>query len=255
MPDRTEYATGIPNWVDLQTSEPAAAKGFYTALFGWDYEDMPMPDSPAVYSMAKLRGKYAAAIAPLPPQQGVPPHWNSYVATADVDAITGRVASAGGTVFMPPFDIMDAGRMSFVADPTGAPIGLWQAKNHIGSEVVNEPGAFTWSELQTPDVDAAAAFFATVLGWEAQPFEGMDYTVFNNDGVGIAGATKPAMPGVPPNWLVYFDVADTDATVAKAKELGASVLAEPMDIPAGRFAVLSDPQGAVFAVIKSAPAE
>jgi predicted enzyme related to lactoylglutathione lyase len=254
MPDRTEYATGIPNWVDLQTSDQDAAKRFYATLFGWDYDDLPMGDQ-AVYSMAKLRGKQAAAIAPLPPQQPMPPHWNSYVAAADVDAITGRAADAGGTVLMPPMDVMDAGRMAVVADPTGAPIALWQAKNNIGSEVVNEPGAFCWSELNTPDVDAASAFFAKLLGWKAQPFEGMDYTVFENEGSAIAGASKPAMPNMPPSWLVYFEVADTDATVATAKENGARVLAEPMDIPAGRFAVLADPQGAVFGVIKSAPVD
>jgi predicted enzyme related to lactoylglutathione lyase len=185
----------------------------------------------------------------------MPPHWNSYVAAADVDAITGRAADAGGTVLMPPMDVMDAGRMAVVADPTGAPIALWQAKNNIGSEVVNEPGAFCWSELNTPDVDAASAFFAKLLGWKAQPFEGMDYTVFENEGSAIAGASKPAMPNMPPSWLVYFEVADTDATVATAKENGARVLAEPMDIPAGRFAVLADPQGAVFGVIKSAPVD
>ena len=253
MPDRTEYATGVPSWVDLQTSDQDAAKRFYGALFGWDYDDMPMPGPGGVYSIARLRDKDAAAIAPLPPQQGAPPHWNSYVTTADIDAITARVPDAGGQVFMPPMDVGDAGRMAVVADPTGATIAFWRAKNRIGSEVVNEPGAYAWNELHTPDVDAAAAFYAGVLGWEAEAVEEMDYTVFNNDGAPIAGAMKPAMPGEPPNWLVYFEVADTDATVAQAKDLGATVLSEPMDIQPGRFAVLSDPQGAVFGVIKSAP--
>jgi predicted enzyme related to lactoylglutathione lyase len=252
MPDRTEYAPGIPNWVDLQTSDQSAAKRFYTELFGWSYEDAPMGDD-AVYSMAQLNGKQAAAIAPLPPQQGIPPHWNTYVATADVDATTARATDAGGTLLMPAMDVMDAGRMSVVADPTGAPIALWQAKNNIGASVVNEPGAFTWNELQTPDPEAAAAFFAKLIGWKSEYDEGLDYTVFSVGDSPVAGAMKPPMPGVPPNWLVYFEVADTDDTVAKAQAGGGSVLAEPMDIPPGRFAVLADPQGAVFGVIKSNP--
>jgi predicted enzyme related to lactoylglutathione lyase len=148
---------------------------------------------------------------------------------------------------------MDAGRMSVVADPTGAPIALWQAKNNIGASVVNEPGAFTWNELQTPDPEAAAAFFGKLVGWKAQYDEGLDYTVFLVGDSPVGGAMKPAMPGIPPSWLVYFEVADTDDTVAKAKSGGGTVLAEPMDIPPGRFAVLADPQGAVFGVIKSNP--
>ncbi|MGH8977730.1 MAG: VOC family protein [Acidimicrobiia bacterium] len=252
MPDRTEYAAGTPNWVDIQTSDPDAAKQFYTGLFGWEYDDQPMPQG-GNYSMAKLRGRDVAAIAPLPPQQGSPPHWNSYVATPDIDAVVGRVDGAGGSVLMPPMDVMDAGRMAVVQDPTGATIALWQAKNHIGAQTVNEPGSFTWNELQTPDVDKAAAFYARVIGWDSQPFEGSDYTVFNNEGNGIGGAMKPPMEGIPANWVVYFAVDDTDATVAKAKQQGGSVLAEPMDMEGvGRIAVLADPQGAVFAVIKNA---
>lgn len=251
MPDRTEYSHGTPNWVDLQTSDQPAAKQFYGALFGWDYDDQPIPDA-GVYSMSKLGDRHVAAIAPLPPQQGIPPHWNSYVAVGDVDATAARVPDAGGTVIMPPMDVMDAGRMAIIQDPTGAMIGLWQAKNHIGAQKVNDPNTYTWNELHTPDVDKAAAFYGKVLGWEAVPFEGMDYTVFNNEGQGVAGAMKPPMEGIPPNWLVYFAVADTDATVAKASELGATVLAPPMDIAAGRIATLADPQGAVFSVIKQA---
>jgi predicted enzyme related to lactoylglutathione lyase len=254
MPDRTEYAPGTPNWVDLQTSDPRAAKTFYTGLFGWEYDDQPMPGGGDPYSMATMRGRHVAAIAPLPPQQGVPPHWNTYVATPDVDGLVTRVPNAGGTVVMPPMDVMDAGRMAVIQDPTGGVIALWQAKNNIGAETVNDPNTFSWSELHTPDVAKAADFYAKVFGWEPAKFEEMDYTVFNNQGQGIGGATKPQMEGVPPNWLVYFAVDDTDATVAKAKQQGGTVLSEPMDIPdVGRFAVLADPQGAVFAIIKNAP--
>jgi predicted enzyme related to lactoylglutathione lyase len=236
--------------VDLQTSDPDAAKQFYGTLFGWEYDDMPMPQG-GTYSMSTIRGKYTAAIAPLPPMQGAPPHWNSYIATSDVDATAKAVSENGGTVLMPPMDIVESGRMAFVADPTGAPVGFWQAKNHIGSAVVNEPGAFCWSELHTSDTDAASKFYGNVVGWQPEPY-GDDYTVFNVGGTGIAGLSSMMMPGMPPSWLVYFEVADTDASAAQATDLGGTVLAPPMDIPAGRFAVLSDPQGAVFGIIKSA---
>ena len=253
MADRNEYAPGTPNWVDLQTTDQPAAQRFYTGLFGWDYDEQPMPDGP-VYAMGTIRGRHVAAIAPMPPGgEGMPPHWNSYVSVSDVDAITGRVAGAGGTVLMEPFDVMDAGRMSVVLDPTGAPINIWQAKNNIGAQVVNEAGAFTWSELSTSDVDRAAGFYAKVFGWDAQKFPEMDYTVFNNGGQGIAGAMKSPAEGMPSYWLVYFAVDDTDATVAKARDLGANVMVEPTDIPeVGRFAMLADPQGAAFGVIKNA---
>jgi predicted enzyme related to lactoylglutathione lyase len=252
MAERTAYAPGIPCWVDLQTSDQAAAKRFYTALFGWGYDEQPMGDD-AVYAMSTIRGKHAAAIAPLPPQQGIPPHWNTYVASADVDATTDRVSGAGGSVVMPPMDVMDAGRMAVIQDPTGAMICAWQAKNNIGSQVVNEAGAFTWSELSTSDVDKATAFYGKVFDWKTQrPFEGTDYTVLQNDDRAIGGAMKSPMEGMPSFWLVYFDVDDTDATVKTARDNGASIMVEPTDIPeVGRFAVITDPQGASFGVIKS----
>ncbi len=251
MAERTEYAPGIPNWVDLQTSDQAGAKQFYAALFGWDYDEQPMGDD-AVYSMGTLRGKRVAAIAPLPPQQGIPPHWNTYVAAADVDATVGRVSGAGGTVVMQPMDVFDAGRMAVIQDPTGAMICLWQAKNNIGAQLVNEAGAFTWSELSTNDVDAAAAFYGKVLGWTSQLFEDMQYTVFQNGDRAIAGAMKSPVEGMPSYWLVYFDVDDADATVKTARDHAGTIVLEPTDIPdVGRSAVITDPQGATFGVIKA----
>lgn len=145
--------------------------------------------------------------------------------------------------------------MAVLADPTGAVIGLWQPKEHIGAEVVNEPGALTWNELLTPDVDKAAAFYNTLFGWTAKTEQmgPMTYTELQLDGQSIAGAMPPPMDGIPPHWGIYFAVADTDATVADAKARGATVMAEPMDIPPGRMAVLADPQGAMFNMIKSNP--
>ncbi len=253
MPERTEYAPGTPSWVDLNTTDQNAAKQFYGELFGWTYNDAPVGDG-AVYSMALLRGREVGAISGMPPgSDGVPPHWNSYVTVKDVDASTALVEPAGGSVHAPPFDVMDAGRMSVVADPSGAIFMLWQAKQSIGATLVNEAGAFSWNELLTPDPAKVADFYKQVLGWDASPTPGMEYTEFKLGGQSIAGAMKPPMDGIPPVWTIYFATDDTDATVAKAQSLGATVFQPPMDIQPGRFAVLADPQGAMFNVIKMNP--
>jgi predicted enzyme related to lactoylglutathione lyase len=253
MPERTEYAPGTPSWVDLNTTDESAAKRFYGELFGWTYEDNPVGDD-AVYSIAKLRGRDVAAVSGMPPgAPGIPPHWNSYVTVANVDASTGLVESAGGSVMAPPFDVMDVGRMSVVADPAGAVFNLWQAKSHIGASLVNEAGTFSWNELLTPDPTKVADFYTRVLGWTASPTPGMEYTEFKLNGESIAGAMKPPMDGIPPVWTIYFSTDDTDATVAKAQSMGAAVFQPPTDIPPGRFAVLADPQGAMFNVIKMNP--
>jgi predicted enzyme related to lactoylglutathione lyase len=252
MPERTEYANGTPSWVDLQTSDPGAAKSFYTTLFGWTYNDIPVnEDNTAFYSMAQLKGKAVAAIAPAPDQDPTPPHWNCYVTVSDVDGTAARVADAGGTLMMQPFDVMDAGRMAVVQDPTGAFINLWQAKNSIGAELVNETGAFSWSELITPDLPKSAAFYKKLVGWEAETHgDGPGaYTEWKLNGESIGGAMAPPMPGMPSVWGIYFTVDDTDATVKSAQASGGNVFVEPTDIEPGRFAVIADPQGAVFNVI------
>jgi uncharacterized protein len=255
MPERTSYASGTPSWVDVQTTDTNAAKQFYGSLFGWDFVDNPIDEANGVYySIATIRGLDVAAVSPLGDQAaaGVPPHWNSYVSVDDVDATTAKVESAGGTVHAPPFDVMDAGRMSVVQDPTGAIILPWQAKSNIGAKLVNEAGTFSWSELMTPDVPRAAAFYNALFGWTTETHgEGQSaYTEFKLGGNSIAGAMNPPMPGIPPMWGIYFTVDDTDASVEKAKSLGGAVMNGPMDIEPGRFAVLADPQGAVFSVIK-----
>lgn len=253
MPKRTSYTQGTPNWVDLQTTDPAAAKAFYGGLFGWTYDDQPMPDN-AVYSMAQLGQENVAAIAPQPPElaaAGAPPMWNTYLAVDAVDDAVAKVGAAGGQVAMPPFDIMDAGRMAFVLDPSGAAVALWQANQHIGATLVNEPGTVTWNELVTTDPNAAA-FYTNVLGLTTSDMEmeGSKYTVFESAGQMVGGTTPPPMPDVPNHWHVYFAVADADAAAAKTTELGGSVLVEPFDSPVGRMAVLRDPQGAMFSIIK-----
>ena len=179
MPVRTSYPQGTPNWVDLQAPDQAGAKAFYAGLLGWTYDDMPMgPD--AVYSMAKLGDGVVAAIAPQSPELAAakaPAMWNTYIAVDDADEATERARAAGGTVAMEPFDIPQAGRMAFVLDPAGTPVALWQAGDHIGASVVNEPGAVIWNELLTAD-PSVHAFYEATAGMKAVPMdmEGQEYT-------------------------------------------------------------------------------
>jgi len=177
------------------------------------------------------------------------------VDSADDTATT--VAANGGTVYAPPMDVMDAGRMAVLADPLGAVFGLWQPNQHTGAQVANEPGTYCWSELVTTDLDASKAFYAAVFGWGAEeqgpPGGPPAYTEWKLGGRSMGGmmAKSPQMPAeMPPSWGVYFAVADTDATVAKAQELGGSAFMGPMDIEPGRMAVLADNVGAVFNVLQ-----
>jgi uncharacterized protein len=258
MPARDSYAQGTPNWVDLQTTDQAAAKAFYGAVFGWSYDDQPM-DQGAVYSIAQLGGASVAAIAPQSPElraAGAPPMWNTYLAVDSVDEAAAKVGPAGGTVAMEPFDVMDAGRMAFVLDPSGAAVALWEANQHIGSGLVNEPGTVIWNELIT-DNPAAVTFYEQVLGVTTAVADmGADkYTMFQVGGTEVGGTTPPMMEGVPNHWHVYFSVADADATAAKIQELGGSVMVAPFDTPIGKMAVVTDPQGAVFSLFQAqAPA-
>ncbi len=256
MPSMTSYEHGAPCWTDLATSEPARAKTFYTKLFGWTYQDNDMGNG-QFYSMAQLNGVDAGAIygqAAEEIEQGISPRWSTYFNVDDVDAAAAKVVPAGGTLMMEPFDVMGIGRMALVFDPTGAVVALWQFTKQIGARVVNEPGAMTWNELSTRDTDAAAKFYEEVLGWHshAEDMGGMDYTIFHITHEHPAGGMvklDESHAGVRPHWLVYFAVSDCDATTVLAAENGGKVIVPPTDIPPGRFAVLSDPQGAVFGVM------
>src|SRR5215210_305996 len=253
MPERTSHAPGTISWADLATSDQAAAKEFYGGLFGWEYDDVPAGEG-IVYSMAKHGGRSAAAISPQQAgeaAQGIPPHWNVYVTVADVEAATAKVGEAGGQVFAGAFDVFDAGRMSVIADPTGAALCLWQPGTSIGAEVVNEPGALTWADTATPDASAAQAFYADLLGWRFESVsEQPPYWVIFNGERSQGGMTVPP-PGVPPNWFPYFAVADVEATAKAAEAAGGQPFMGPVDVPnGGRFVLLRDPQGATFAILQ-----
>lgn len=254
----TSHPNGVPSWVDLATPDPVASKGFYAAIFGWTYDDQSTGEPGNDYTMVSRNGHSAAGMMKLSPEMaasGMPPVWSTYVTVADVDVAVEAIAPAGGSVLQPAMDVMDAGRMAVVADPSGAVFCLWEVKEHIGAGVVNEHGALTWTELITPDPGMIGPFYAEVLGWSMQtvPMPDGEYTLFHVEGGnenGIAGAMAPPMPGIPAYWGVYFHSDDTAETVAIARERGAQVLMEPTPMPGvGTLATLMDPQGAVFSVM------
>jgi len=251
MGERTQYAPGTFSWTDLATTDQDGAKAFYAGLFGWEAQDLPV-DENTVYSMQQIGGKSVAAISPQPQQQreaGIPPAWNSYVTVESADAAADKATELGGNVHAPPFDVMDAGRMAVVQDPTGAFFMVWEPKQNIGAGLVNAPGAMCWNELATPDLDAAQAFYGGLFGWEFSAFEGLEFPYFGiRNGDANNGGMRPPQPGEPPYWLVYFATDDTDASIAKAGELGGSPLGRVMELPMGRIGVARDPQGGVFAL-------
>jgi uncharacterized protein len=253
MAERESHDAGTISWTDLATTDQDAAKEFYGALFGWEYEDLPIDDE-TTYSMAMVSGKNAAAISPQQPsetEQGIPPHWNVYATVDDVDEVSGKVDDAGGSLLAGPFDVMDAGRMSVIADPAGAVLCLWEAKANIGAGIVNVPGALAWADNPTTDAEAAQKFYGDLLGWRyEQMSEQPPYWVIFNGDRNQGGMTVPP-EGVPANWFPYFAVEDVDAAVEKAEGAGGKSFMGPTDVPNGRFALIQDPQDAVFAVLSS----
>jgi uncharacterized protein len=252
MGERTKYTPGTFSWADVTTTDQAAAKEFYSGLFGWEAEDMPVGDG-VVYSMMKLGGRNVAAISPQPEQQrdaGVPPMWNNYVTVESADDAAARADELGATVHAPPFDVMDAGRMAVIQDPQGAFFMVWEPRENIGAGLVNAPGALSWNELASPDPTGSASFYGDLFGWDAQEFEGSpeQYLVIMNAGRANGGIRELGADPSPPHWLAYFGVDDIDAGLAKVEELGGKTLAGPVDINIAKIGIVQDPQGAVFAI-------
>ena len=256
MPQITEYAPGSPSWADLLSHNGQAAKDFYTALFGWEYQDHPAgPDM--TYTMYTHNGQAACASAEAGPgQENLPAHWSVYVTVDDLEAAVERAKAAGGTVVFDPMDVLDVGRMAIIQDKEGAFLRLWYPLKHAGAEVMHEPGALTWFELATTDPESAAAFYRQVLGVEINQDENVQefpywlMTIGDQMVGGIIQIGEDWGP-VPPNWGVYFGVNDVDATTAQAKDLGGSAIIEPRDLlDFARFSVLRDAEGAVFTIIR-----
>jgi predicted enzyme related to lactoylglutathione lyase len=253
MPEVSEYAPGTPSWVDLASPDPDASARFYGGLFGWDAPDPGPVEETGGYRMLQRDGRNVAGLGPTQ-SEGQPAMWTTYVSTDDAEGIAAKVREAGGRVMMEPFDVLGAGHMAVFVDPGGAFISVWQPQTHHGADVVNEPGSLCWNELATRDIDAAKAFYAAAFGWEGETsaYGETSYTEWKLGGRTIGGmiamnAEWP--PDVPSHWMVYFAVEDVDAAVSRVRELGGKVAMAPSDTPAGRFAVVNDPQGAVFSII------
>lgn len=245
------HAPGSFAWIELGTTDQPAAKTFYTSLFGWTVDDFPMGPG-QFYSMFYLEGRNAGAAYTLDPKNmpGVPPNWALYVAVESADDAAARAGELGATVHAPAFDVFDAGRMAVVQDPGGAFFMVWQAKDHIGAQLVNTPGALCWNELTSHDLDASSKFYGELFGWDLQPFEAspQPYRVIQNGERANGGIVQAPDPNMPTFWMPYFAVDGLDAAVARLGELGGPTHAGPMELPMARIAVVGDPQGAVFAL-------
>ncbi len=250
----TAPVPGVPNWVDLGTADLEDAKRFYTALFGWSAQ--VSGDEYGGYTIFNLNGRPAAGAGPLL-DEGQPTAWSTYVATDDADAVARRVEASGGRVLVAPFDVMEQGRMAAFLDQAGAPFSVWEPGTMPGAEVFDVPGALTWNELTTRDVDGSKAFYRSVFGWTARDREmsGLPYAVWERDGATIAGMQPMVGSGwpddMPPHWMIYFAVAHCDESADHVRRLGGRVVQPPRNVAMGRYAVLQDPQGGTFSVLQS----
>jgi predicted enzyme related to lactoylglutathione lyase len=254
MGERTRYDPGTFCWVGLATSDVAAARAFYGSLFGWEVEDIDAGVA-GVYTMLRYGGKEVAILYRQQPEAraaGAPPHWTSYISVEDADAAVARAQElGGGAVFRAPFDVLDAGRVAAIGDPTGAVVSLWQPRSRIGAEVVNATRALCWNELATSDVERSKSFFGQLLGWEYETDE-RGYVWVRNAGRlngGMREWTEQERQA-PPAWLPYFTVESADDAARQAAALGGRGLMPTADSPRGRYAVIADPQGAAFAVFE-----
>ena len=246
----TKYEPGSFSWTELATSDRKAALAFYAGLFGWRGEERPMgPDD--VYVMLNKGDKIVGALYQ-DTRSGAPPHWNCYIAVTSADAAAEKAKSLGGKVVFGPMDVFEAGRMAMISDPEGAVFGVWQPGLNKGADLYRENEALVWNELMSHDAAAALKFYSAMFGWTAKVSPEYIELHLGQEGIGgIFPMSGEMFQHIPANWMPYFGVADCDATANKVKSLGGRIVKEPADIPnVGRFAVLGDPQGAMFEVIQ-----
>jgi predicted enzyme related to lactoylglutathione lyase len=246
------WAPGTPCWMDLTASDPEGAERFYTGLFGWDVEDTG--EEFGHYRVARKNGRRVAGIGSAPADQPTPPAWTTYLASDDADSTAAAITQAGGTVLFPPMDIGEEGRMFLAADPAGAVFGVWQSRNHTGSELANEPGAFTWNECMSRDFEASKSFYGGVFGygWFDMSGEGFSYAsmlVGDRPVGGVGGLPVEAPAGMASHWMGYFKVEDCAASASRVSDLGGTVQREPWDTPFGTMTIVADDQGAAFSLM------
>ena len=250
MSESKTTTAATPIWVDISTSDPKAAQAFYGKLFDWETEDLG--EEAGNYGFFKNAGRIAAGVGPTQ-MPGQPSAWMVYIGTDDADAVAAKITEVGGKVIAPPMDVFDTGRMAVFQDTTGAFISVWQPGTMPGLGVSDEPNSFDWAELSARGIDAAKDFYGKVFGWGVKETpmgedQGM-YTEWQLDGKSIAGAMEMSSmvpEQVPSYWMPYFKVADIDAAHRSAVDLGGASMMQPTPFPGGRFAIVSDPQGAVF---------
>ena len=252
----TGYSHGEFCWTELAVQDVPAAKIFYQGLFGWKFRDVPIGGG-QTYSMCLVDDKEVCAMYTMCEEvreMKVPPSWLAYIHVDNVDDCVGRIKTIGGKVLAEPMDVMDAGRLAMIQDPTGAKFGIWQARKHIGAALDESPGTVCWRELITPNLDAAGKFYSTLFGWrgKVEDMGGMKYHMYMKDDEGRCGMLSPPAKDMHPNWMTHWVVENCEKSVAKAKQLGAFVCRDTTEIPnVGRFAILGDSQGAGFGIFES----
>ena len=249
-----EQKAGSFCWLELGTTDRKAAKDFYTKVFGWAAEDLPM--GPDTYTIFRLDGNDVGGAYQLMKEQldaNVPPHWMLYVKVESADAAAAKAVGLGGKQVVPPSDIPNVGRFALLEDPTGAHISLFQPGQHRGMTVFGNVGALCWADLNTRDPDNASRFYGGLFGWTFETGkDGYRHIINGTNKEDMIGGMPPEMrapPGTPAHWMSYFHVADCATTAKKAAELGGSTIMRPnLMTDVGTIAVLADPQGAVFAL-------
>lgn len=250
MPDRTEYRSGTPCWVDMATPDLEGVTDFYARLFGW--QPVESPTSMGFYRVMHHRGHPAVGLHRMGDDRraaGDRPAWLTYLATPDVDACAARIVARGGAIATGPYDVDGFGRAVAATDPTGGIFAAWQGREHPGAGVVGEPGAMVWNELTTADGAAAAAFLAEVFDLRVEDMgPGTGYTRLRDELGPVAGVRQ--LMGSPSVWTTWFGVEDTDLAVSRVAALGGEVTVPPLDTPFGRVAVVADPAGGAFALVE-----
>lgn len=249
----TKRPAGEPTWMDLATPNLEGAKAFYQKLFGWDFFDTGSDFGN--YNMALSQGRNVAGMGPIwPPDSQQPSAWTIYFASDDANTDTARVKELGGHVLVDPMVIADSGSMAICMDPTGAAFGLWQANNHIGSGAENEHGSMAWFEVNTRDLTAASEFYSKLLNLTTSKIDGVEYLMLQRGDNMLAGIQQmdANWEGIPPHWMGYFAVDNADTAVERAVAAGGKLLVPAFDMQYGRMAVLSDPYGAAFSIVRLA---